>query len=231
MTTPGATGAAPGPPPGPLIDGAPRPVAGDRLESPSFARNFAPIRDALAPLIGAAQGRALELGSGPGRHAVALAQAYPALEFIPTDPFPAHRASVAAWSAEAGAANLRAPLALDAGADWAGQVAGLAPFTLVYAINVAHITPWDVTRGIVAGAGRTLAAGGWLALYGPFIEAGRATGPGNIAFDAHLRAQNPRHGVRALEDVDALARAAGLGGLRIARLPSDNLLVAWRAGG
>lgn len=214
---------------GPLIDGAPRAVAGARLESPSFARNFAPIRDALAPLIGAAQGAALELGSGPGRHAAALAQAYPALDWTPSDPSPQHRASIADWGA--GVGNLHAPLALDAGADWAAQVADRAPFALVLAINVAHIAPWSVTRGIVAGAGATLAPGGWLALYGPFTEAGRETGRGNIAFDAHLRAQDPRWGVRALEDVDALAQAAGLGGLRIARLPSDNLLVAWRKGG
>ncbi len=214
---------------GPLIDGAPRAVAGDRLESPSFARNFAPIRDALAPLIGAAQGRALELGSGPGRHAAALAEAFPALEWTPSDPSPQHRASIAAWGG--GVGNLRAPLALDAGADWAAQVADRAPFALVLAVNVAHIAPWPVAEGIVAGAGATLAPGGCLALYGPFTEAGRATGAGNIAFDAHLRAQDPRWGVRALEDVDALAQAAGLGGLRIARLPSDNLLVAWRKAG
>lgn len=225
MTRGEATGAASGP----LIDGAPRVVAGDRLESPSFARNFGPIRDALAPLIGKARGRALELGSGPGRHAAALAQAYPALDWTPSDPSAQHRASVAAWGAEVG--NLRAPLALDAATDWAGQVADRAPFALVLAINVAHIAPWPVTEGIVAGAGATLGPGGWLALYGPFTEAGRETGAGNVAFDAHLRAQDPRHGVRALEEVDALARAAGLGGLRIARLPADNLLVAWRREG
>lgn len=211
------------------FDGAPASEAGDaRLDSPSYARNIGPIRDGLAPLLAGISGRALEIGCGPGRHAVALAAAYPALRWTPSDPFAEHRASAAAWAAEADLDNLDAPWALDAGLDWAAETADIAPFALIYAINVAHITPWSVTEGLMAGAGRVLAPGGWCALYGPFIEAGRPTGAGNVAFDAFLRARDPDWGVRALEEVDACARDAGLGGLRIARMPADNLLVAWR---
>lgn len=211
------------------IDGAGDADGRSRLDSPAFVRNIGPIREALAPLIGGVRGRALELGCGPGRHAVALAEAFPDIEWTPSDPLPHHRVSAAAWGGDAGLANFRAPLALDAATDWAAEVCDIAPFVLVYAINVAHIAPWSVTEGIVAGAAKSLALGGWLALYGPFTEDGRPTGKGNLDFDAHLRAQDSRWGVRALEDVDRLARAAGLGDVRIARLPSDNLLAGWRA--
>jgi SAM-dependent methyltransferase len=203
--------------------------AGGRLRSPSFERNFAPIRDALRPLIGGREGTVLEIGSGTGHHIAHLAQAFPELSWAPSDIHDSHHASIAAWGESLGCTNLGKPLFLDAATDWPGDqaVRTLAPITAILCCNVIHIAPWAVTEGLVSGAAQALEPGGMLILYGPFREGGRHTGAGNASFDAGLRAENPDWGVRDLDEVAALAAAAGFGPAQIARLPSNNLLVAF----
>jgi SAM-dependent methyltransferase len=201
-----------------------------RLRSPSFERNFEPIRATLAELLADARGTVLEIASGPGQHAAHLAAALPWLGWQPSDIDDTHLASIAAWRAHLGADNLHAPLRLDAAGPWAErpEVSACAPLAAVYAQNLLHIAPWSVTEGLVAGAGRVLPPGASLAIYGPFREGGAHTGQGNARFDAALRADNPDWGVRDLDEVAALAETAGLGPPEIARLPSNNLLVAFR---
>jgi hypothetical protein len=106
-------------------------------------------------------------------------------------------------------------------------VQALGELTAVLSCNVIHIAPWAVAEGIVRGAARVLAPGAALILYGPFKQGGRHTGAGNASFDASLRAENPGWGVRDLDEVAALAAAAGLGPARITRMPSNNLAVAF----
>jgi hypothetical protein len=80
----------------------------------------------------------------------------------------------------------------------------------------------------MAGAGRTLRAGGVLLLYGPYLEADVATAPSNLAFDEDLRRRNLDWGLRRLEDVTALAAEQGLGLLRRVEMPANNLSLAFR---
>ncbi|GMG80891.1 DUF938 domain-containing protein [Paralimibaculum aggregatum] len=197
-----------------------------RLSAPAAERNMAPVRAALAPLLAGLSGTVLEVGSGTGQHAADWAAAFPGLDWQPSDPDPLHLASIAAWRAGAGLANLRAPLALDVTAGWpeTGPLAG------VICLNVIHIAPWPVAEALVAGAGARVVPGGRLILYGPFREAGRHTAPSNESFDASLRARDPRWGVRDLEAVAALAAAAGFGAPDITRMPANNLIAAFRRG-
>ena len=51
--------------------------------------------------------------SGTGEHVVCFAKALPGLEWQPSDPDRASRASIAAWIASEGLANIRAPVAID----------------------------------------------------------------------------------------------------------------------
>jgi SAM-dependent methyltransferase len=200
-----------------------------RLRSPSFDRNFVPIRDALRPYLRAAAGTVLEIGSGTGQHIAHWAGEFPRFKWVPSDINPQHHASIAAWGAVLGCANLAAPLFLDAGADWPDDpsVRALGDLTAVLCCNVIHIAPWTVARGIVGGAARVLAPGGVLILYGPFREGGEHTGAGNAGFDARLQAENPDWGVRDLDEVAALAAAAGFGPAQVTRMPSNNLMVAF----
>jgi SAM-dependent methyltransferase len=192
-----------------------------RQHAPATARN----RDAILAVLhrlAPASGTVLEVASGSGEHAAHFAAALPGLVFQPTDPDAARRASIDAWCA--GIANVRPALALDATTGpWPA-----GPFDLLLCCNMIHIAPWEAAEGLVAGAGRVLSPGGVLLLYGPFRRQGVKTAPGNEAFDADLRARNPQWGVRDLESVDALARAAGFGGAEITEMPANNLCVAWR---
>jgi len=208
-----------------------------RLFSPSFARNWEPITAALRPLLAGRTGAVLEIGSGTGQHIAHWAGEFPGLTWVPSDIHPEHHASIAAWGGTLGPPNLAAPFFLDAAGDWAGmaEVRGLGPLAAVLAVNVLHITPWAVAEGIVAGAARALAqggdpggaSGGALVLYGPFRRGGAHTAPSNAAFDAALRAENPDWGVRDLDAVARLARAAGLGPPRVTEMPANNLVAAF----
>ena len=88
-----------------------------------------------------------------------------------------------------------------------------------------HIAPWAAAQGLIAGAGRLLPMGGKLVLYGPYVEADVPLAPSNAAFDADLRARDPAWGLRAREDVEACAAAAGLTPTRRVAMPANNLLL------
>jgi hypothetical protein len=72
--------------------------------------------------------------------------------------------------------------------------------------------------------------GGVLYLYGPYQEDGRHTAPSNAAFDADLRARDPRWGVRDLGEVIALARRHGLAHRETVVMPANNRSVVFRRG-
>ena len=200
-----------------------------QLRSPSFERNFTPIRDALRRYLEGRAGTVLEIGSGTGQHIAHWAGEFPGLHWVPSDIHPAHHTSITAWGTALGCKNLSEPLFVDASTDWTGQtpVQALGELTAVLSCNVIHIAPWAVAMGIVNGAARVLKPGGTLILYGPFREVGRHTGAGNADFDARLQAENADWGVRDLDEVAALAAAAGLSPAQITRMPSNNLVVAF----
>ena len=78
------------------------------------------------------------------------------------------------------------------------------------------------------GAARHLAPTGHLVTYGPYLEVNVPTAPGNLAFDASLRAQNPAWGIRALSDVARQAQHADLRLVARHALPANNLLLVWQ---
>jgi hypothetical protein len=67
-----------------------------------------------------------------------------------------------------------------------------------------------------------------LFLYGPFKQGGDYTAPSNAEFDASLRTQDTRWGVRDLEAVADLASAAGFAAPVIEAMPANNLSVIFR---
>jgi SAM-dependent methyltransferase len=194
-----------------------------RLHSPSVARNRDPILAALRPAL-PRTGLLLEVASGGGEHAAHLAAALPSLQFQPTDPRPEALASIDAWCA--GLSNAHPALRLDA--TW--PVWPVTAADAVLCINMVHIAPWAAAQGLVSGAGRLLPPGGLLALYGPFVQGGQPLAPGNVAFDADLRARDPAWGLRAVDDLAALAATAGFSLPDIFPMPANNLLILFRRG-
>jgi hypothetical protein len=102
------------------------------------------------------------------------------------------------------------------------------PFDAVVCINMIHVSPWTATQGLMAGAGRILAPGGLLFLYGPYVEAGVETAPSNLAFDENLKSRNPAWGIRRLEAVAAEAARNGLALAERVSMPANNLAVFFR---
>ena len=95
-------------------------------------------------------------------------------------------ASIRAWAADAAAGQVLPPLQLDVMAtDW--PLEG-AVFDAIYCANMLHIAPWACCAALMQGAARHLAPGGVLITYGPYLEDEVPTSPGNLAFDADLRA-------------------------------------------
>jgi hypothetical protein len=148
----------------------------------------------------------------------------------PSDIDAQSRASIAAWVKETGAANLKAPLALDVTANPWPLDRAQGVIRAVVCINMIHISPWAATRGLMAGAGRLLPSGGILYLYGPYQVDGRPTAPSNQVFDEDLRRRNPEWGLRRLGDVVAEAETHGLTLAETVDMPANNLSVVLRKG-
>jgi len=194
-----------------------------RRHAPAALANRDALLLALRRLL-PARGTVLELGSGTGEHAVFLARHLPDLTFQPSDPDEAARASIAAWSEEAGLENLRPPLNLDLTLPtWWRQRADA-----VLCVNVLHLLPPAAQDALAAGAARVLPPGGALCVYGPFRQAGRPA-PARIEdLDRRLRATNPVFGVRDAEALERAGRLAGLAPSGRVGMPEGDLLVVLR---
>ncbi|RYX80166.1 DUF938 domain-containing protein, partial [bacterium] len=71
--------------------------------------------------------------------------------------------------------------------------------------HLVHISPWEATLGLFAGAAKLLTSGAPLILYGPYIEPDVTTSDSNMAFDESLRSRNPAWGLRDIGAVEAAA--------------------------
>ena len=198
-----------------------------RLFAPAFDRNSEPIIAALTKLFGDDEGHVLEIGCGTGQHASACAAALPRLTWQASDPYLQHRASADAWARRT-ASDIAPAIDLDATQDWAPKVAHLMPLRGVISMNVIHIAPFEVARGIIAGAAKALTRQGLLIFYGPFRIDGAHLGDGNKAFDAGLRRDDPDWGVRDIDELRDVALPQGLMPEPPIVMPSNNRIVVFR---
>ena len=176
-----------------------------------------------------ATGRILEVASGPGVHMVAFAEARPALHWQPSDPDPRARASIAAWIADTGLANVAQPLDLKmTRPDWPEQAGGPAGFDGLVTINLLHVAPWAACEGLMAGAAQLLKPGALLFIYGPFLRDGQHNSEGNRRFDRSLRAGDPALGLRDVNDVADCAAENGLALEGIVEMPANNRSMIFR---
>ena len=206
--------------PDPSAPGSGRPLR----DAPATHRNRAPILEVIARWL-PASARVLEIASGTGQHAVFFAERLPGLTWLPTDGDPESLDAIADWVAASGVTNVEAPRLLDASRpDWPES---LGPIDAIFNANMIHISPWEVALGLFAGAGRALASGGLLLVYGPFKVDGAHTSESNAAFDTSLRGRDPRWGVRDLERVVEVAAAAGLVHRETNELPANNMLLVF----
>jgi len=205
-----------------------------KRHAPATARNRDPILDVLRRVLPDGPGtRVLEIASGSGEHAAYFAGALPHVLWQPTDRDAAARASIDAHRVDASLANLLRALELDAASDaWPIDAHGEGPrgVDAIVCINMIHIAPWEACLGLLRGAARVLPHGGVLYLYGPYRQGGVHTADTNARFDEALRAEDPRWGVRDLDDVVARAAGHGLAHRETVAMPANNLSVVFRRG-
>ncbi len=197
-----------------------------KRHAPATQRNAGPIADVLAREL-PATGLVLEVASGTGEHAVFMARYFPGLTWQPSDLELEALASIDAYAAEAGLANLRPAVGFDA----AKGNPPVAHADALVCINMVHISPWEATVGLFRAAAALLEKGAPLVLYGPYLENDVDTAQSNVEFDASLKARDPRWGLREVATMDDLAGKHGF--TRTARhaMPANNLILVYRRSG
>jgi hypothetical protein len=185
-------------------------------------RNREPIAEVLQDWLPDI-GTVLEIASGTGEHALFFASRFRSLAWQPSDADPAALDSISAWLEEASLPNIRPPVLLDAAAAWPKLRADA-----VLCINMAHISGWQATLGLLEGAGALLPAGAPLIFYGPWYEKDVVAAPSNLEFDQQLRARNPSWGIRNVEDLDAAALDRGFERVGRSAMPANNIMLLLR---
>ena len=195
---------------------------GDRLHSPSAARNRVVIGAVLDKLLPEGA-RVLEVASGTGEHAAHMADIRPDLRWQPSDPDTDSRRSQDAWR-HGREAVMQPSLAVDVTDRSTFTRGGM--FHAVFCANMIHIAPWEAAEGLARLAAHALVPGGRMMLYGPF-GFGNDTAPSNRDFDMSLKSRNPSWGVRELADVKELFAKSRLAFEQAIDMPANNHLVVF----
>lgn len=197
-----------------------QPLQGAKLSAPAAERNAEAILEVLQALA-PKTGRALELASGTGQHAVAFARALPGLKWQPSEPDPERRASIDARVYEAGLPNLRNAIDLDACApSWSDAHPDQ---DMILLVNLLHLISTPEALTLIHEASQALSPGGRLFIYGPFLRGGQATSDGDARFHASLRASDPAIGYKDDDDLSGWLRSEGLVLVDIRAMPANNL--------
>jgi len=188
----------------------------------SCDQNREPILEILRPLLRDVRS-VLEIGSGTGQHAVYFSAHLPHLTWQTSDLIENH-AGINLWLDNEGSANALRPLVLDVRTGpWPERQYGT-----VFSANTVHIMGWESVDALFAGVGGVLESGGLFILYGPFNYGGHYTSESNARFDEWLKARNPHSAIRNFEDLDALAKKAGLVLHADIEMPVNNRTLVWR---
>ncbi len=193
----------------------------DKPFAPACERNREPILAVLREHF-ADRRQVLEIGSGTGQHAVHFAGALPHLRWQASDCVP-NLPGICRWIDEAALPNTPPPLELDVASTWPQQ-----RYDAFFSANTLHIMGWTEVEQLFTRLPEVAQPGAVLTIYGPFNYDGRFTSESNAAFDASLRAADPKRGIRDFEAVDALAVSNGFALLRDQAMPANNRCLVWR---
>lgn len=199
-----------------------------KQHSPAALRNRDPITEVLATAL-PGTGQVLEVASGSGEHVIHFAKHFPGLTWIPSDPAPEARSSIAEYIADAGLPNVKPPRAVDVtDPAWPVTLKDTDELQAIVCINMIHIAPWQACLGLLEGAAQLLPQAALLYLYGPYKRDGNHTSQSNAAFDAQLKQSDPLWGLRDLETVCMEAEARGFTHEKTVEMPANNLSVLFR---
>ena len=190
--------------------------------SQACENNKTPILETLQQAFANSK-KILEIGSGTGQHAVHIAPQLLHLQWHTSD-LPENHPGINAWIDEQPSGNLHRPLHLNADMpQW--------PITEVdgiFTANTCHIMSWQSVENLFAGVEKILQPGGVFCIYGPFNYGGRYTSDSNANFDIWLKEQAPHRAIRDFEEIEKLAKKAGMELAEDCEMPANNRLLVWR---
>lgn len=182
-------------------------------------RNKAAILNVLqAQLIG--DETILEIGSGTGQHAVYFGTHLPKTTWLTSDLAVNHNV-INSWITATKISNVHSPLTLDVdNSTWP-----VIDCTGAFTANTLHILTWKQVVKLFHHIEKQLKSGMCFYIYGPFNYDGEYTSPGNQAFDQQLKAENPNHGLRDLNEIKALAQQTGFEFIENIHMPANNMIL------
>ncbi len=179
----------------------------EKRDTPSYHRNIEPIVEKLHEVLSVQQGRFLEIASGSGQHVARFSDEFSKMIFQPTEYDAEALPSIRAWTHAK--ENVLEPLQLDVTKTPWFEVE-TPSYNVIFCSNVIHISPWEVTEALFAGAAKNLKSNGQLILYGPYRKNGEYSGEGDIEFEKWLKSLNPSYAIRDIHDVCEVAKRHGL---------------------
>ena len=168
-------------------------------------------------------GSVLEIGSGTGQHAVFFTQNMPGLLWQPSDR-EENLAALEARFAAQGNDNILPLLKLDVILDpWPGY-----SYDAAFSANTAHIMPWEAVVSMFNGVASHLETHARFCLYGPFNVNNRFTSQSNAHFDARLRAEDSRMGIRDMTVIESLASLHQMPLEQKLAMPANNFILVFK---
>lgn len=193
----------------------------DVAYSAAAERNKDAILDILKEYIHGKK-RLLEIGSGTAQHAVHFAQHFSDLNWITSDVKGNHPGIKARLQHEK-LKNVHGPETLKIGLDDFPK----GTFDFVFTANTLHIMSWKENKTLFKLLGKRLQKGSMVFFYGPFNYNGGYTSPSNRDFDAFLKEQNEKSGIRNFEDVEKNMTASGFKLVKDHEMPANNRLLVF----
>ena len=133
------------------------------------------------------------------------------------------------FAAKIHALNLYAPLSFDVSSDSVPINKTInAPYDAVFTANTLHIMSWSLVTRLFETVGDMLPLEGKFIIYGPFNENGRYSSESNRQFDYSLRQRDSNSGIRALEDITAVAEKQHLLLINRYKMPANNEILVFR---
>lgn len=208
------------------------------IKNPSVNRNQGPILECLKLILDkdTPNLRALEISSGTGQHVTYFSSRFPNIHFQPSEYNESMFSSILAYKANFKSQNVADPIKIDVTVpytEWPVDGEGRSfeeqskSFDYIFNINMIHITPIECTEGLFRNSAKLLKVGRHLITYGPYAIDGVISPESNVRFDAMLKSQDPRWGVRDLGALKKLANYFGIECTTIFDLPSNNKCVVW----
>ena len=172
--------------------------------------------------------RVLEVASGSGQHALYFTELNRSLHWQCTE-MPSNRNALQINLNQLSAVEFPKALTLDLLEPlMKNEVIDSAPYDVMFSANSLHIMSWEGCLSFVDLASKALNSGGLCCIYGPFIFTDRETVESNRAFDAALRARDPRSGLRHYDDLKNAFESLDFTTCEDFEMPANNRLLVFK---